>query len=859
MDVSTDPAIVRLLLEFWNAYMGKSMVLNGIELWDQQALASVADGDGVGVEEYENSTATTTDISQSFRSSSSKVSRGVHQGQRHTATGFNRSEGEDDNFSKTITLRLMLILQVSFTTLPSELLGSMAVATAEDNHFMLLQYCRQLSFFADVTRIDLFSTEELMNFTLSPISKFPLSPISSPALEKLSGPDGGANMPHVVIISVIVGLFWCCLVAVGLAYPISARARIKDVANLEILSNAQQNPIKHDPTLLLKSHKGSSFAISMGDGTVKVSSMDETQNGATFMEGNNCEHALDVSAYSTTDGLDKSFVSSGERKAARSMMIPNKNRQKAVTSIDFDPPPFAEEKKTASITKPVPSENRPQILRNSGSKEGLAKTTLDMEFEQATESFRDDKPQQQETRKLRSSSRGNVKSSLRQSMASQKSDGSADPKRNRGKLRGSIKPSLTQSMESQESNSSADAKKSGNWGTLRKSLVTSEKPGGLRHSDTRRPGLDATQGSAKSLLDMEFEQAMESFKIDKPQQQGAKDLDSSLRRNNKSSLSRSMAPQGNNNTDVKKSGNRGKLRKSMTTCEKPTGSRHSKTNGGQLRRSLLDMEFENAMESFRNKKPQQQESNDLRSSERKSQRQETRNLDSSLKRSNKSSLTRSMAPQGNNNTDVNKSGNSGKLRKSMIPSEKPNESRHSNTNGGQLRRSSLDMEFEKSMESSRNKKPQQQESNDLSSSERKSQRQERRNLDSSLRRNNKSSLTRSMAPQGNNNTDVKKSDNSGKLRKTMIPSEKPTGSRHSETNGGQLRRSLLDKEFEQAMESFKNKKLQQQETNDLSSSGRRKVKSMQSQEGKKNEDARKSSGLRRPEARNAAAARKNRL
>merc|ERR1711966_369709 len=134
-----------------------------------------------------------------------------------------------------------------------------------------------------------------------------------------------------------------------------------------------------------------------------------------------------------------------------------------------------------------------------------------------------------------------------------------------------------------------------------------------------------------------------------------------------------------------------------------------------------------------------------------------------------------MAPQGNNNTDVKKSANSGKLRKSMIPSEKPPGSRHSNTNGGQLRRSSLDMEFEKSMESSRNKKPQQLESNDLSSSERKSQRQERRNLDSSLKRSNKSSLTRSMAPQGNNNTDVKKSANSGKLRKSMTPSEKPTG------------------------------------------------------------------------------------
>merc|ERR1711966_257017 len=155
--------------------------------------------------------------------------------------------------------------------------------------------------------------------------------------------------------------------------------------------------------------------------------------------------------------------------------------------------------------------------------------------------------------------------------------------------------------------------------------------------------------------------------------------------------------------------------------------------------------------------------NDLSSSERKSQQQGTRNLDSSLKRSNKSSLTRSMAPQGNNNTDVKKSANSGKLRKSMTPSEKPTGSRHSNTNGGQLRRSSLDMEFEKSMESFKNKKPQQQESNDLSSSERKSQRQERRNLDSSLKRSNKSSLTRSMAPQGNNNTDVNKSGNSGKF------------------------------------------------------------------------------------------------
>ena len=150
--------------------MGKRVLLDGIDMWDHQVLTLA------GYQEN-NSTTTTTGALRISELSSPKASRGavLYQEKRNT---------------KMNSLRLTLILRVTVTTLPFELLGSMAVVTVEEHLSDLLQRIVKKSFFEDVEKIDCHATEELMNRTLSPIS--------SPSLkEKLDSSDSEANVAQI--------------------------------------------------------------------------------------------------------------------------------------------------------------------------------------------------------------------------------------------------------------------------------------------------------------------------------------------------------------------------------------------------------------------------------------------------------------------------------------------------------------------------------------------------------------------------------------------------------------------------------------------------------------------------------------
>merc|ERR1712086_663466 len=98
---------------------------------------------------------------------------------------------------------------------------------------------------------------------------------------------------------------------------------------------------------------------------------------------------------------------------------------------------------------------------------------------------------------------------------------------------------------------------------LAKSIVDKEyeEATGLRNSDTRKAAR-GKKGLAKSIVDKEYEEAMESFKNEKRQQQGKKNLKSSLRQDLKSSLTQSIESQeNNNNKDARKARIGGKVTK----------------------------------------------------------------------------------------------------------------------------------------------------------------------------------------------------------------------------------------------------------------------------------------------------------
>ena len=152
------------------------MLLDGIDMWDHQVLTSVG---------YQTGALRLSELS------SPKASRGavLNQEKRNTTIDYNKREVN--------SLRLTLILRITVTTLPFELLGSMAVVTVEEHLSELLQRIVKNSFFEDVEKIDCHATEELMNRTLSPIS--------SPSLkEKLDSSDSEANVAQIGALSIYV-------------------------------------------------------------------------------------------------------------------------------------------------------------------------------------------------------------------------------------------------------------------------------------------------------------------------------------------------------------------------------------------------------------------------------------------------------------------------------------------------------------------------------------------------------------------------------------------------------------------------------------------------------------------------------
>merc|ERR1719253_2502634 len=273
-------------------------------------------------------------------------------------------------------------------------------------------------------------------------------------------------------------------------------------------------------------------------------------------------------------------------------------------------------------------------------------------------------------------------------------------------------------------------------------LRNSNKSNTMRDSDTRKPGREKREGPTKTLLDMEFEQATQSLRNKKSKQQETNNLSSSIR------------------------------------SKKRNGLRHSDTKKAEQEeegptKTSLDVEFEQAVKSFQHEKSEQQE---------------TTNLSSSFGRRSKSALTQSMKSQEDNSNVGVKRGNWGKLKNSLTASQKEKKAEQEKKEGPT--KTSLDMEFDQAVKSFKNEKSEQQATNNLSSS------------------------IRSKKQNGLRHSDTKKAEQE---------EEDPT-------------KTSLDVEFEKAVKSFKNKKTEQQETTNLSSSFGRRSKSALTQSMKSQED-----------------------
>ena len=655
---------------------------------------------------------------------------------------------------------------------------------------------------------------------------------------------------HAVIISLVIGIVWCCLVAAGLTYPMSARAKIVERMKSqrmksEVLLKFQQNPMEHDPTLPIGSP---SLTISMDmDEEILLKFQQNPMEHDPSQKMSICPAAvIDFDPPPSTSANTRLPASTNRRKLLSqsesrinlNQSLPKRDKPGELRLSDtrrFEqdkgiPAKIALDMEVEQAVK-APATNRPKLLTRSESRvnfdqsllkrdkpgelrlsdtrrveqnKGNPAKTLDMEFEQAVKAPATNRP------KLltRSESRMNFDQSLlkRDKPGELRLSDTKRVEQNKGISPKMLDMKSEQAVKALATNPRKLLARSESRMDFDQSLPKPDKASELRLSDTRRVEQNKenpANGPRKTLLDIEFEEAMKSLKI--------KSQDNELRNSNKSNTMR--------DSDTRKPGREKR--------EGPT-------------KTLLDMEFEQATQSLRNKKSKQQETNNLSSSIRskkrnglrhsdtkkaeqeeegptktsldvefeqavksfqheKSEQQETTNLSSSFGRRSKSALTQSMKSQEDNSNVGVKRGNWGTLKNSLTASQKEKKAEQEKKEGPT--KTSLDMEFEQAVKSFKNEKSEQQATNNLSSS---------------------------------------------------IRSKKRNGLRHSATKKAEQEKegptkTSLDVEFEKAVKSFKNKKTEQQETANLSSSFGRSSKSaltqsMTLQNGNNNLDANKVSG-----------------
>jgi len=253
---------LEITTEFLRRHTQSSMVIEGVEIWHQKLTLADAKEGSVTWEEEEEEEEEEDGEAEQEDLNVFPVDEGEQTTGMSMSPSIRRRLNDKKNFSKgqlkheqkvdvpkVTAVEITLIIKISVSTLPENLLGNMAAVAMNENQVELLSLLNeQAAFYTYFKHMDGIQSNSVDFVTKAPT----LSPttyqffLSNQVIETdvETVPEESEGSKFMVFVGLGVAALWCCLTGISLTYLYKVRARMNEENELkELLSQEKVNPL----------------------------------------------------------------------------------------------------------------------------------------------------------------------------------------------------------------------------------------------------------------------------------------------------------------------------------------------------------------------------------------------------------------------------------------------------------------------------------------------------------------------------------------------------------------------------------------------------------------------------------------
>lgn len=247
---------LEIATEFLKRHTQSSMVIEGVELWHQKlTLVDAKEGsvtweqdDGESEEDVQVTADESGEEPTDMSAAPSKRRMLSNDDMKKVSKEHFKNHQEVEVIQVT-AVEITLVIKISVSTLPENLLGNMAAVAMNENQEELLSLLNEqaafYTYFKHMDGIQSHSVEFVTKApTLSPTTYqyFVSNQVIQTDVETAPEESEGSNF--MVFVGLGVAALWCCLTGISLAYLFRVRARMNEENELkQLLSQEKVNPL----------------------------------------------------------------------------------------------------------------------------------------------------------------------------------------------------------------------------------------------------------------------------------------------------------------------------------------------------------------------------------------------------------------------------------------------------------------------------------------------------------------------------------------------------------------------------------------------------------------------------------------
>jgi hypothetical protein len=216
-----------LMLKFLRRYTENQMIIEGIDIWYQQQVL---------VDASLGSSANRTDAVPAAKKKPRVL---LEQEKLDQILQFKKNQKAQD-IPQTSAMQVTLILRISFSTLPQDLLAKMAMVTIQEKELELIMMLQEQSaFYTYFKPLDGITSDVVLELTPPPTAEPTTYPFYLANQVEDIVFEEDSSLGFGIVVGLAVGFLWCLLTGCSVAYLMKARATMKEQRDLE-------NLLKHD-------------------------------------------------------------------------------------------------------------------------------------------------------------------------------------------------------------------------------------------------------------------------------------------------------------------------------------------------------------------------------------------------------------------------------------------------------------------------------------------------------------------------------------------------------------------------------------------------------------------------------------